>query len=112
MGLFDGLGKQKVVAPNTSVKYTNNITERLTSLLAPRFASAKVYLVESGDPKFVNIRIDGVNDVLGVITRDKRNIVVNIGLYTRGVVNAFSQGAEQSVAVYLNRELDNVVNPY
>ena len=111
MGLFDGL-KQKVVAPNTSIKYNNNITERLTSLLAPRFANAKVYLVESGDPKFINIRIEGVNDVLGVITRDKRNVALNIGLYTKGVVNAFTQGAEQSLAVYVNRELDRVTNPY
>ena len=109
MGLFS---KAKVVAPNTSIKYTNNITERLTSLLAPRFANAKIYLAESGDPKFVNIRIDGINDVLGVVTRDNHNIVKNIGFYTKGVVNAFTPGAEQSVAVYVNRDLDKVENPY
>ncbi len=112
MGLLDGLKKQKVVKPDTSIKYTNNITERLAFSLAPRFASAKIYLVESGDPKFVNIMVDGVTDILGVITRDNHNIVTNIGMYTRGVVSAFKPDAQQSVSVYLNRELDKVVNPY
>ena len=112
MGLLDGLKKQKVVAPNTSIKYTNNITDRLTSMLSPRFASGKVYIVESGDPKFLNVRVEGINDILGVITRDPKNVAVNIGIYTKGVAPCFVPGAQDAVAVYTNRELDKIVNPY
>ena len=111
MGLFDGM-KKKTVAPNTSIKYSNNITERLTSVLTPRFANSRVYLVESGDPKFVNIMVDGVSDVLGVITRDQKNIALNIGLYRKGVPAAFTPAAEGAIAVYVNREIDKVENPY
>lgn len=112
MGLFDGI-KKKDVRPNTSVKYTNNITERLTSLLVPRFAKGRVYLVESGDPKFVNIMIEGIPDILGVITRNPKNEAVNIGIYLgRGFVNAFVPEAQEALQVYVNREIDRVVNPY
>lgn len=110
MGLFD---KKKVVAPNTTIKYHNNITDRLTSMLVPRFAKTTVYLQESGDPKFVNIKVEGLDEILGVITRDTKNIVNNIGIYSgRGFANALSLDAAEAVKVYLNRELDKVTNPY
>lgn len=113
MGLFDGLKKQKVVRPNTMVKHQNNITERLMSVLNAKYPKAKVYLIESGDPKFVNIRAEDIPDVLGVITRDEKNVVKNIGLFnTRGVPQIFLPTAENDVQVYVNRELNNVPNPY
>lgn len=108
MGLFD----KKKAGPNTSIKYNNNITERLMSVLTPRFANARVYLVESGDPKFVNIMVEGIPEVLGVITRDQKNVATNIGLYRKGVPAAFTPAAEAAIAVYVNREIDRVTNPY
>lgn len=108
MGLFD----RKKSGPDTSIKYTNNITERLTSVLTPRFAKASVYLRESGDPKFVNIMVDGIDDVLGVITRDPKNVARNIGLYRKGVPMAFKPEAEDAIKVYENREISGVKNPY
>lgn len=111
MGLF-GSGKSKSVQVNTSIKYKNNITERLSSMLTPRYADASVYIVESGDPKFMNIMIDGSTDILGVITRDKKNIATNIGIYTRGVISAFQAGAEKELLVYTNRIIENVRSPY
>ncbi len=113
MGLFDSLKKPKVIRPNTTVKYTNNVTERLMTLLNSKYPNAKIFLMESGDPQLVNIRADVVPDVLGVITRDEKNVVKNIGLYNiRGVPQLFGPGAEGDVQVYVGRELAGVDNPY
>lgn len=112
MGFFDFLKTNEPFSPNTSVKYMNNITERLSTVLTSKYRNARVYIIESGDPKFVNIMIEGIPEVLGVIMRDTSNKITNIGIYRKGVPTVFSNQAEQAVQEFINRDLERVLNPY
>lgn len=111
MGLFSS--KPKMVQIDTNAEFKNNITNCLEMYKRPVLKDKAVYLKQSEEAKFVNIYIQGVADVAGVITRDEKNVVVNIGLYIgRGCLNAFTPDSEEAVARYNGQPLEVVPAAY
>lgn len=107
MGLFGG--KPKTLPIDTETEYKNNIATCLEMYKHSALKDKYVYLKATTNPKFVNIYVSGVAEVAGVVTRDEKNIVTNIGLYIgRGCLNAFTPEAESVVARYNNKPLDQV----
>ncbi len=111
MGLFGG--KVKLQPIDTNATYKNNITGCLDMYKNAAIKTRAIFLKASSDPKYVNIYVEGVNDVAGVITRDEANVVTNIGLYIgRGCLNAFTPDGQSVVTRYVGKELDIVPPAY